>query len=152
MDGLHALLPFIKDNIGNIFTGLIGLMTTALGYKVMFGQNRINLDKVRVESDRTRIDAKKVDIEEERFELDRTSSIDQRMDRLVAHLERQLENQAKVAKEAAEEARKEREEMKAVMSNQTREIVSLRDHVSRLTKMIINLGHTPPEYEPAKDS
>jgi chromosome segregation ATPase len=151
VDVLNALLPFVRDNAGNIATGLIGLMTTVLGYKVMFGQNRINSAKVRVEADKVSIDAKKIDLDEDRISFERASAIDQRMDRLVAHLERQLENAATAAREQAEEARKEREEMKKVMSTQTREIVSLREHVSRLTKMIVNLGHVPPDYEPTKD-
>lgn len=139
MDLINEWLILLKSNAGNIATGLVGFVTTVLGYKVMFGKNNIDLAKVKV-------DYKNADLADSKLALDRANAIDQRMDRLVAHLERQLENQANIAKAEREAARLEREEMKKVMTSQTREIRSLRDHIDALAQTIINLGGIVPKY------
>lgn len=138
MDSLNDLLALIKENAGNVATGIIGLLTTMIGYKVMFGKNEIDRAKVHA-------DVKKIDLEEDRLSLERANAIDQRMDRLVAHLERQLEKQAA-------EAKQERDEMKKVMATQTREIRSLRDHIYKLTNLVRHLGGEPPEYVPTSET
>jgi hypothetical protein len=145
VDLINDWLILLKSNAGNIATGLVGLVTTVLGYKVMFGKNNIDLAKVKV-------DYKNADLADSKLALDRANAIDQRMDRLVAHLERQLENQANIAKAEREAARLEREEMKKVMTSQTREIRSLRDHIDALAQTIINLGGIVPKYLSPSDN
>jgi hypothetical protein len=130
---LDDLVTFCRDNFETIYKSAAAMITSWLAYKVTIGKTRVEAGKVGVSS-------KQIDLDEDKLLLERANAVDQRMDKLVAHLERQLEKQAT-------EARKERAEMKAEMAAQTREIRSLKDHVGVLTDMILSLGGKPPPYK-----
>lgn len=144
MNALYELAELVKVNFDNLTKGFFALVTAWLTYRITIGKNKIEAAKVGV-------DSKKADLDEDTLLLQRANAVDQRMDRLVAHLEKRLEESRDEAKRAAEDARREREELKQVVTTQTKEIKSLRDHVALLTKMVLGLGGEPPPYKSYMD-
>lgn len=145
MEHFNDLIVTLKANAGNIFTGFTALLTTVLGYKVMFGKNNNESKKISVE-------LKNADLAEDKLSFERATAIDLRMDRLVAHLERQLEIQNEKAQAEREAAAAERAEMRGIMNTQTREIRSLKQHIDKLAQMITSLGGVVPNYKSPNDN
>ncbi|GJE44849.1 hypothetical protein [Methylobacterium soli] len=148
MDTLADLFATLKANAVSVLALLGTIVTGILTYRST--NRKTDLEGRKMDLDE-HASSRKVRIEEGDFYLKREAALKEREDRLVAHLESQIDKIGAAQRAAEEQASKERAELRNIISGQserigvlTRTVDQLKARVSQLIEFIKAEGKEPP--------